>query len=235
VTEVAGRGVGLDAVKRHVEGLGGDLELHSEAGRGTEVTLLLPITLALMKVLLFERGGHPFGLPMTSVGRVVAVGATMSIGNRPSLDLEGQVVALSDLGHLIGAVGEPLPRNPPAIVIESLGRRAAVACDQLLGEEEVVIKSLGAILAGMPGYLGAAILGDGRIALVLDPSHLLSKASTEARAMDQPEETEERKAGRVLVVDDQFSAAGAAAEHPRGGRVPGGGRPRWAGGSPPGR
>jgi two-component system chemotaxis sensor kinase CheA len=206
VTEVAGRGVGLDAVKRHVEGLGGDLELHSEAGRGTEVTLLLPITLALMKVLLFERGGRPFGLPMTSVGRVVAVGATTSIGNRPSLELEGQVVALSDLGHLIGAAAEPLPRNPPAIVIESLGRRAAVACDELLGEEEVVIKSLGAILSGMPGYLGAAILGDGRIALVLDPSQLLSKASTEARAMDQAEETEEREAGRVLVVDDQFSA-----------------------------
>ncbi len=206
VTEVAGRGVGLDAVKRHVEGLGGDLELHSEVGRGTEVSLLLPITLALMKVLLFERGGHPFALPMTSVGRVVAVGATTSIGNRPSLELEGQVVALSDLGRLIGVAGEPLPGNPPAIVIESLGRRAAVACDKLLGEEEVVIKSLGAILSGMPGYLGAAILGDGRIALVLDPSHLLSKVSTEVWAMDKTEETEEREAGVVLVVDDQFSA-----------------------------
>jgi len=206
VTDVAGRGVGLDAVKRHVEGLGGGLELRSEAGRGTEVTLLLPITLALMKVLLFERGGHPFGLPMASVGRVVAVAGTTSLGNRPSLELDGEVVPLSDLGRLIEAAGEPLPRNPPAIVIESLGRRAAVACDELLGEEEVVIKSLGAILAGMPGYLGAAILGDGRIALVLDPSFLLSKAATAATTMDRPAETEEHAAGRVLVVDDQFAA-----------------------------
>lgn len=205
VTDVAGRGVGLDAVKRHVEGLGGGLEVQSEPGRGTEVTLLLPVTLALMKVLLFERGGNPFGLPMTSVGRVVAVADTTSLGNRPSLELEGQVVPLADLARLTGATAPPLPRQPPAVVIESLGRRLAVACDALLGEEEVVIKSLGAILAGMPGYLGAAILGDGRIALVLDPNHLL-KTPIEAMASDRPEETDEQAPPRVLVVDDQFSA-----------------------------
>jgi two-component system chemotaxis sensor kinase CheA len=205
VTDVAGRGVGLDAVKRHVESLGGGLELQSQPGRGTEVTLLLPVTLALMRVLLFERGGHPFGLPMTSVGRVVAVADTTSLGNRPALDLEGQVVPLSDLATLIGAAGPPLAEHPPAIVVESLGRSLAVACDELLGDEEVVIKSLGAIMAGMPGYLGAAILGDGRIALVLDPNHLL-KAPLGAMALDQPDETEESTMTRVLVVDDQFAA-----------------------------
>jgi two-component system chemotaxis sensor kinase CheA len=205
VTDVAGRGVGLDAVKRHVESLGGGLELQSQPGRGTEVTLLLPVTLALMRVLLFERGGHPFGLPMTSVGRVVAVADTTSLGNRPALDLEGQVVPLSDLATLTGAAGPPLAEHPPAIVVESLGRSLAVACDELLGDEEVVIKSLGAIMAGMPGYLGAAILGDGRIALVLDPNHLL-KAPLGAMALDQPDQTEESTTTRVLVVDDQFAA-----------------------------
>jgi two-component system chemotaxis sensor kinase CheA len=205
VTDVAGRGVGLDAVKRHVESLGGGLELRSGPGRGTEVTLLLPVTLALMRVLLFERGGHPFGLPMTSVGRVVAVADTTSLGNRPALDLEGQVVPLSDLATLIGAAGSPLAEHPPAIVVESLGRGLAVACDELLGDEEVVIKSLGAIMAGIPGYLGAAILGDGRIALVLDPNHLL-KAPLGAMALDQPDQTEEPPTTRVLVVDDQFAA-----------------------------
>jgi two-component system, chemotaxis family, sensor kinase CheA len=205
VTDVAGRGVGLDAVKRHVESLGGGLELQSQPGRGTEVTLLLPVTLALMRVLLFERGGHPFGLPMTSVGRVVAVADTTSLGNRPALDLEGQVVGLSDLATLIGAAGPPLAEHPPAIVVETLGRSLAVACDELLGDEEVVIKSLGAIMAGMPGYLGAAILGDGRIALVLDPNHLL-KAPLGAMTLDQPDQTEESTMTRVLVVDDQFAA-----------------------------
>jgi two-component system chemotaxis sensor kinase CheA len=205
VTEVAGRGVGLDAVKRHVESLSGGLEVRSEPGEGMEVTMLLPVTLALMKVLLFERGGHPFALPMTSVGRVVAVTGTTSLGSRPSLDLEGEVVPLADLGRLIGAAGADLPRDPPAIVVESLGHRLAVACDELLGEEEVLIKSLGALLAGLPGYLGAAILGDGRIALVLDPNHLL-QAPTEAMALERTDESEDQAGAQVLVVDDQFSA-----------------------------
>jgi two-component system, chemotaxis family, sensor kinase CheA len=205
VTDVAGRGVGLDAVKRYVESLGGGLELRSEPGLGMEVTMLLPVTLALMRVLLFERGGQPFGLPMASVERVVAVTDTTSLGSRPSLDLEGGMVPLSDLSRLIGAAGADLPHRPPAVVVESLGHRLAVACDELIGEEEVVIKSLGALLAGLPGYLGAAILGDGRIALVLDPNHLL-RAPTEAMALDRTGETEDQAGVQVLVVDDQFSA-----------------------------
>jgi len=204
LTEVAGRGVGLDAVKRSVEGLGGGLEVTSEPGSGTEVTLLLPLTLALMRVLLFERGGQPFGLPMTSIGRVVAVGETTSLGNRPSIEIDGEVVHLSYVGGQRGAGGE-LAERPPAIVVESLGRRLALVCDELIGEEEVVIKSLGAVLSEIPGYLGAAILGDGRIALVLDPNHLL-KARREAMAVEQPDQKNERPPGQVLVVDDQFSA-----------------------------
>jgi two-component system chemotaxis sensor kinase CheA len=205
VTDVAGRGVGLDAVKRHVESLGGDLEVQSEPGVGTEVTLLLPVTLSLMRALLLERGGRAFALPMTSVGRVVSVAETTSLENRPALDLEGAVVPLSDLARLIGAAAGPLPRQPPAVVVESLGRRLALACDELLGEEEVVIKSLGAVLAETPGYLGAAILGDGRIALVLDSNQLL-KAPAEAMTLEQADETEERRQARVLVVDDQLAA-----------------------------
>jgi two-component system chemotaxis sensor kinase CheA len=205
VTEVAGRGVGLDAVKRRVESLGGGLELSSEPGAGMAVTLLLPVTLALMRVLLFERGGHPFGLPMASVDRVLAITDTTSLGSRPSLELEGEAVPLSDLSRLIGAAGADLPPQPPAIVVESLGRRLAVACDDLLGEEEVVIKSIGTLLAGLPGYLGAAILGDGRIALVLDPNHLL-KAPREVMALDRTDQRDDQAGAQVLVVDDQFSA-----------------------------
>jgi two-component system, chemotaxis family, sensor kinase CheA len=204
VTEVAGRGVGLDAVKRSVESLNGGLEVQSEPGKGTVVTLLLPLTLALMRVLLFERGDQPFALPMTSVGRVLAVTDTTSLGNRPSIEIEGEVVRLSHFGEPGGAAGK-LPERSPAIVVESLGRRLAVLCDGLIGEEEVVIKSLGAVLAGVPGYLGAAILGDGRIALVLDPNHLL-KSPAQAMALDQSDQATERPAGQVLVVDDQFSA-----------------------------
>jgi two-component system chemotaxis sensor kinase CheA len=204
LTEVAGRGVGLDAVKRSVESLGGGIEVRSEPGAGTEVTLLLPLTLALMRVLLFERGGQSFGLPLASVGRVLAVAETTSLGNRPSIDLDGEVVHLSRFGESPGAPWE-LPDRTPAIVVESLGRRLALVCDALIGEEEVVIKSLGSVLSQTPGYLGAAILGDGRIALVLDPNHLL-KAPREAMAADRGDQTDERPPRQVLVVDDQFSA-----------------------------
>ena len=132
---------------------------------------------------------------------------TTSLGGRPALDLDGQAVSLSDLGQLIGAAGQALAEQPPAIVIESLARRLAVSCDALLGEEEVVIKSLGPLLAGVPGYLGAAILGDGRIALVLDPNHLLS-APTQAIAFDPPAPAAAAASHQiqVLVVDDNFSA-----------------------------
>ena len=98
VSDAAGRGVGLDAVKLHVESLSGDLEVQSQPGAGTEVTLLLPVTLALMQALLFEWDGHPFALPMSSVGRVVWRSTdTTSLGGRPSLDIEGAGVPLSDL------------------------------------------------------------------------------------------------------------------------------------------
>jgi CheY-like chemotaxis protein len=142
---------------------------------------------------------------MSSVASVLAVIETTSLGGRPSLDLAGEAVALADLGALIGAGAHETPERPPALVLNSPGRRLAVACDELRGEEEIVIKSLGPLLSGVPGYLGAAILGDGRIALVLDPTHLL-KAPLKAAANDRPSVAFESQPRKVLVVDDQFSA-----------------------------
>jgi two-component system chemotaxis sensor kinase CheA len=163
------------------------------------------MTLALMQVLLFEWEGHPFALPMSSVGRVVAVTETTSLGGRRSLDIEGEAIPLADLGTLIGGEHRPPGEHPPAIVVESPARRVAVACDRLLDEEEVVIKSIGALLADVSGYLGAAILGDGRIALVLDPTHLL-KAPVKPVASERPPESDDGQPLQVLVVDDQFAA-----------------------------
>jgi two-component system chemotaxis sensor kinase CheA len=205
VTETAGRGVGLDAVKRHVESLGGALDVRSEPGKGTEVTLLLPMTLALMQVLLFERDGQPLALPMNSVDRVVAVTATTSLGGRRSIDVEGEAIPVLDLGVLIGAEPRPPAERTPAIILQSPARRLAVMCDELRDEEEIVIKSLGALLADVKGYLGAAILGDGRIALVLDPTYLL-RAPSQVVAADRSSEAPEERPTHVLVVDDQFAA-----------------------------
>ncbi|MDQ6750442.1 MAG: response regulator [Actinomycetota bacterium] len=205
VSDIAGRGVGLDAVKSHVEGLGGSLEVRSEPGHGTEVMLLLPLTLALLRVLLCERAGQPFGLPLASVREVVAVTETASLGGRRSLELRGEAVPLTDLAAILGAPARALPAAPPAMILASPTRSAAVACDRVLGDQEVVMKRLGPLLSRVPGYLGAAILGDGRVALILDPSHLLKAHASAPPPPTRGAEPEEHAAPNVLVVDDQFT------------------------------
>ncbi len=173
VTDLAGRGVGLDAVKAHVHSLGGRFDVTSEPGHGMAVSLLLPVALALLKVLLIQRGGAVYGLPIAGVEEVVTVEATTTLQGRASLDLRGRSLPVVDLAAVIGADAPPLPPKPPALVLTAEGRWLAAACDALLGEEEVVVKPLGPLLAGVGGYLGAAILGDGRIALLIEPGALI--------------------------------------------------------------
>jgi two-component system, chemotaxis family, sensor kinase CheA len=204
VSDVAGRGVGLDAVKSHVEGLGGSLEVRSEPGRGTDLVLTLPVTLAVLTVLMCERAGQPFGLPVASVREVVTVTDTVLLGGRRSLELRGEAIPVRDLAAMIGASGPELPPAAPAIVLASPSRSVAVACDRLIGDQEVVVKRLGPLLADVPGYLGAAILEDGRVALILDPNHLL-KMPSPSRPEKRIADPEQREAPKVLVVDDQFT------------------------------
>ena len=173
VIDLAGRGVGLDAVKAHVHSLGGRFDVTSEPGHGMTVSLLLPVALALLKVLLIQRGGAVFGLPIAGVEEVVTVDATTTLQGRVGLDLRGRSLPVVDLAAVIGADAPPLPPKPPALVLTADGRWLAAACDALLGEEEVVVKPLGPLLAGVSGYLGAAILGDGGIALLIEPGALI--------------------------------------------------------------
>jgi two-component system chemotaxis sensor kinase CheA len=205
VSDLAGRGVGLDAVKSHVEALGGRVEVRSESGRGTEVVLLLPMTLALLGVLLCERAGRPFGLPVSSVREIVTVSETSSLGGQPCIEHRGEAIPLGDLAAMVGASAATLPRTPPAIVLASATRAVAVACDRVLDDRELVVKSLGPLLAGVAGYLGAGILEDGRVALILDPNRLLEQSSAGSAPPATPRTGKEAAPPRILVVDDQFS------------------------------
>lgn len=209
VTELSGRGVGLDAVRSYVQSLGGSFEVRSVPGRGMEVVLLLPLALALMAVLLFERGGAVFGVPLSAVQEVVTVTETGTIQGRPSLDLRGRAVPVADVAALLGASVPPLRQRPPALVIAVPGQRIAVACDTLFGEEEVSVKPLGSLLAGVHGYLGAAILADGRIALLAEPAALARGRAPGAAGMPQAAarglEPRQAAASRVLVVEDSFT------------------------------
>ena len=205
VTELSGRGVGLDAVKRYVEGFGGTLEVRSEPGSGTEIILVLPLALALLEVLLVERGGNVFGLPLASVEEAVSVKNPLTLEGRSALELRGRSVQLADLAELIGAPAPPLPAGSPAIIVTAGGRRIAATCDRLLGQDEVVVKPLGSLLASAPGYLGAAILGDGRIALLLDPTSLARASESKPRLAPAPVARETRLAPKILVVEDSFT------------------------------
>jgi two-component system chemotaxis sensor kinase CheA len=202
VTDVSGRGVGLDAVKAQVESLGGGLQMHSEPGRSTTVTLTLPLTLALLRVLLLERAGQTFGVPLTSVEEVITVTRTVSLGGREAIELRQRSVPLADLAQLIGAPAAPVRATPHAVVVASSGRRVAVVCDRIVEEQEVVVKGLGPILHGVAGYLGAAILGDGGVVLILDPAFLARMLTRDAGPVAAPTE---RIPSKLLVVDDQFS------------------------------
>jgi two-component system, chemotaxis family, sensor kinase CheA len=207
VSDLSGRGVGLDAVNAAVEAFGGNLEVRSEAGQGTEIILRLPLALALLEVLLVERGGNVYGLPLASVEEVLAVGETTSLVGRPLLELRGRSIPLADLAELVGATAPSPVERAPAIVLSSSGRRVAAMCDALLGEEEVVVKSLGPLLASLPTYLGAAILGDGRIALLLDPAVLVRGSGVRAIAVAAPAVATqaEHTVPTVLVVEDSLA------------------------------
>jgi two-component system, chemotaxis family, sensor kinase CheA len=228
VTALSGRGVGLDAVKRRVEAFGGSLDVRSDPGRGLEVVMQLPLALALLDVLLVERGANVFGIPLGSVDEALLVTDTLTTEGRPSLPLAGRVVPLADLADLLGVSLPPLDAPGPAVVVAAGGSRSALLCDRLLGEDEVVVKPLGPLLAGVPGYLGAALLGDGRVALLLDPQWLVRVPARRPQPPVSPAPPGEWAKPKVLVVEDSFTvrelqrsileAAGYLVETARDGR-----------------
>jgi two-component system chemotaxis sensor kinase CheA len=207
VSEIAGRGVGLDAVKRQVESVGGSIAIDTEPGAGTSTTLLLPVTLALLRVLIVKRGAQRFGLPLASVSEVVAVEQVMMLGGRPSILVREESLRLCDLAGVLAMAAADLPEVSRALVVDATNGRLAVACEEVVGEQEVLVKPLSPSLAGVPGYLGAAILEDGAIALVLDPAHLIRQAPRVPAAVQGGAGAPPRdmQAPKVLVVDDQFT------------------------------
>jgi two-component system chemotaxis sensor kinase CheA len=209
VSGISGRGVGLDAVKTQVESFGGQLEMRSEPGQGTDVVMRLPLALALLEVLLVERGGNVYGLPLSAVEEAVSVGETLRLAGRRALEVRGSSVPLGDLADLVGATAPPPAAGAPAIVLSVNGRRIAAICDVLLGKDEIVVKSLGPMLSSVTTYLGAAILGNGRIALLVDPVALVSATSRDSNAATQgggPDTGEqERTTATVLVAEDSLA------------------------------
>jgi two-component system, chemotaxis family, sensor kinase CheA len=207
LSAISGRGVGLDAVKEKVESFAGSLEVRSEPGAGTEVILRLPLALALIEVLLVERAGKVYGFPLAAVEEALSLGEAMSLAGQPALELRGRSIPLADVAELMGDAAEAPSPGAPVVVLAASGARIAATCDVLLGKEEVVIKSLGPLLASLSMYLGAAILGDGRIALLVDPTALV-RAAREQRgtaSASHAASAAEPSAPKVLVVEDSLT------------------------------
>jgi two-component system chemotaxis sensor kinase CheA len=178
-TKVSGRGVGMDVVRAKVEQLGGSLAIRSRPGRGTEFVLSLPLTLAIIQALLVRSSGHTYAIPLGAVTEVLAYD-DLPVGTvdlHPVLTLrDGRVVPLDTLDAVVGLDEEQRsPIRSRNIVLLEWGESArAIGVDGLVGRQEIVIKPLSGIFAGVSGLSGATVLGDGSVALILDPRALFS-------------------------------------------------------------
>ncbi|MEW5927371.1 MAG: chemotaxis protein CheA, partial [Gemmatimonadota bacterium] len=178
VTDVSGRGVGLDVVATRVRALGGTLEIESAPGRGTVFTLRMPLTLAIVRALLVRLDGETYALPITHVGETVEIpeADVRSVKGRTVAVLRDEVIPLISLrGMLRHDEAAPADGRRMAVVLESGENRVGVEVDALAGQQEIVVKSFDATVGTLRLFSGATILSDGRPALILDVGSILAR------------------------------------------------------------
>jgi two-component system chemotaxis sensor kinase CheA len=191
VSDISGRGVGMDIVKSNLEKIGGRVLVDSQVGAGSRFTIHLPLTLAIVRALLVSVAGGTYVLPLGSVVEMLRLGSESeltrtTVGGQAVMVLRGRTVPLASLADVLGGdsrATDPSRIAPDAyVVVVGLGDKQVGLCvDALVGEQEVVIKSLGALLGDIPGISGATILGDGHVALIVDAAKAV-ESITEARA-----------------------------------------------------
>lgn len=181
-SDVSGRGVGMDAVRSAIRGLGGEASLTSVPGSGTVAEIRLPLTLAIMSALLVQSGGLPFAIPLERVQRTVRLDdhAVRSVAGRRMLVLGERVLPIRDLGEAIGHA--PAPGQDHAVIVRSGERDVALGCELLVGQRELVARALPAAVSERPALSGGAVLADGQIALIVDCDALTIAAPQEIAA-----------------------------------------------------
>lgn len=176
VTEISGRGVGMDVVRRNIEALRGRVEIHSVAGQGTTFLISLPLTLAILDGLLLRTAGQRFVLPTFAVSESLRPKPEQvhAVQGRPQMiQVRNSLLPLASLGELLGIdEADVAPGERTVVVVDDNGHRIALLVDELLGKQEVVIKSLGTTFSSVRGIAGGAILADGRVGLILDAAGL---------------------------------------------------------------
>jgi two-component system, chemotaxis family, sensor kinase CheA len=191
-TDLSGRGVGLDVVKTNMGKLGGVVDITSDVGIGTKMTITLPITLAIINVLLVEIGRHLFAVPLANVEEAIALDAAQvrTVESREVLSVRGTSLPLCRLDRLFGLHrAVPAPARAFVVIAQVADRRLGFVVDELIGQSDIVIKALGKSLKSVRGFAGATELGDQRVALVLDVAVLIEEVLSpgEARFLAQVE------------------------------------------------
>ncbi len=180
VSEISGRGVGMDVVKNNIEALSGMVDIESEKGRGTRVVITLPITLAIIKALLITAAGRSYAVPITSVQETLCLESKdiITVERKEVMQLRDMTLPLLRLSRFFGTDdGETEPDCYYVIVVGLAEKRVGIVVDDLLGQQDIVIKPLGDTLKGIKGISGAADLGDRRTILVLDVGGIISEAT----------------------------------------------------------
>jgi two-component system chemotaxis sensor kinase CheA len=176
VTELSGRGVGMDVVRRNIKTLGGTIELASHPGQGTSVTVSVPLTLAIIEAMIISIGGAVYVLPIAAVMETLCVRA----GDIHTLPGQGDTLRVRDSYLPVIHLARLFPASTPgsqtggvAVIVDADGRHAAMIVDEVVGQQQVVVKSIETNFRKVPGLSGATVMGDGSVALILDVAHIV--------------------------------------------------------------
>jgi len=211
VSETSGRGVGMDVVKSTITRMKGTTSIETEPGKGTTFTLRLPMTLAIMRVLLVETNGETLAVPLSVVMQILRVEPEQieRVGQQMVIRVDGQVIPALRLGE---ALHLPRPadaniRRVPVLVIALGERRLALLVEHLVEAREVVVKTMGTLLRRVDGVIGATLMGDGSVVLIVNPSDLAPVAAQDGASVSvpAPHHAHVSRVHEVLIVDDSVS------------------------------
>jgi len=176
ISDVSGRGVGLDVVKTKIEALGGDIEANTKLGEGSNFIIRLPLTLAIIQALMVEIGIEKYAIPLGSIQTIedIAYSDIKYVQSKEVINLRGKVIPIIHLGEILDAPPrEDKPSSLTVVIVKKGERQAGMVIDQLIGQQEIVIKSIGKYITNNKLISGATILGDGEVALILDVNTLV--------------------------------------------------------------
>jgi two-component system chemotaxis sensor kinase CheA len=214
ITDLSGRGLGMAIVQEAVERIGGHIEIQSSPGEGSCFQLHLPLSLSTFRAVIVRNAERTFAIPALAVERCLRLPPerVRTTENRPSLSWEGQVLPVWPLADVLGLGRlEPDSRELTLLLLQVRGERFVLLVDELLGDQEITIKSLGLQLRRVRNLLGATVLGDGRLVPILHPVDLYQSAlSTNVSTLTRPDgdKADSDRAQRLLIAEDSFTSRG---------------------------